>query len=192
MPLRFNEAVVRSRTLSPSRDGTAGGLARLQASVTPEVMGTIWNNRRHCRPVTCSGRWGLSKVPARGVRGSGGKKTATASSLMEVTTPQGVRRCPRTARTLMPSPGAETPMAGVRGFFTVRSQRRYPGTPRHPVPPNGGFPRLRYFNSAKSSFEPERSFLILSSLAAIARVWQRAGGCIILSLLEVQMELHHP
>ena len=48
-------------------------------------------------------------------------------------------------------PGAAAPVAGLRGFFTVRSQHRHSGTPRHPVPPNGGFPRLRRLNRAKSS-----------------------------------------
>ena len=48
-------------------------------------------------------------------------------------------------------PGAAAPVAGLRGFFTVRSQHRPSGTPRHPVPPNGGFPRLRRLNCAKSS-----------------------------------------
>lgn len=47
--------------------------------------------------------------------------------------------------------GSTTPVAGIRGFFTVRSQHQYAGTPRYPVPPNGGFPHLHRLNCVKPS-----------------------------------------
>ena len=46
-------------------------------------------------------------------------------------------------------PGAPPPVAGVRRFFTVGCRPRRTGTPCQPLPPNGGFPRVRRLNCAK-------------------------------------------
>ena len=48
-------------------------------------------------------------------------------------------------------PGAAAPVAGVRRFLTVGCRSRRSGTPCQPVPPNGGFPRLRRLKWAKPS-----------------------------------------
>ena len=64
------------------------------------------------------------------------------------TTIADLRGCHRT--------GTPPPVAGVRGFFTVDGQHRYAGTSRHTVPPNGGLPRLRRLNCAKSRQDPAR------------------------------------
>ena len=50
-------------------------------------------------------------------------------------------------------PGATPPVAGVRRFFTVRSQLRYAGTPSRPVPPACRFPRLRRLKCVKPSLD---------------------------------------
>ena len=56
-------------------------------------------------------------------------------------------------------PGASPPVAGLGGFITVSRLPRCTGTPRHFAPPNGGFPRLRSLNCAKSSLAPGPLFL---------------------------------
>ena len=49
-------------------------------------------------------------------------------------------------------PGATPPVAGAGGFFTVRSQHRYAGTPGRSVPPTCRFSCLRRLKCGKSSF----------------------------------------
>ena len=64
-------------------------------------------------------------------------------------------------------PGATPSVAGVRRFFTVRSQPRYAGTPRRPVPPACRFPRLRRLKCVKLSCHPARARKLLGNGRAV-------------------------
>ena len=80
-------------------------------------------------------------------------------------------------------PGLAPLVAGAGGFFTVRRQPRYAGTPSRSVPPTCRFPGLRRLKCGKSCLQPWRPVgsdpgwpAGLGDHAARPRVQQQHGG----------------